>query len=926
MNTDHSNDPREALEASLTALALGELPEDQKRFLRQALASDPELAKRFQTIEKTIALVRETETKPADNPLEHPVALRLSEARREQLLQSFKTVHPQRFKEPARRRVSWLVPIAAAAALLAIVSGLLLPSLAGSKSRSIRTMAQGTTIKSETIQQIAAATPTANAINSVDYQAVPTSGGDGEKAGKPLAQHEFLTAAPAPIPLESALKGRVAGGAQYNIVLPQESKDEAAPFGLDYSTKEQRDGYAAVAPSLTAETANSQEAKLGNTFTTYWADQAAELGGRNAATVSGQAPVLGDVPSAGRLFREKATDPTGTPTTEDFATNLVGLLVNNRANLEETQQAAQSYYYQLSEGRSSVSPETPVQRVDSLAELSTVNAPASNRQLAADNEKLAVAKLPTEVSAGVQRELGKSAQPESPKEAVLALNEAKQKTDKDTLRRELGRLEAISDNKKIARSFKRGEEILDDKAGIEQDDPNVIKPVVPAPVPQPEIQTSSNAFSTFSLNVSDVSFKLAAASLERGVMPDPASIRSEEFINAFDYRDPESTAAWPIAFAWERAANPFAQNRDLLRFSIKTAASGRQPGRSLNLVLLLDKSGSMERADRVSIVREALHVLATQLQARDTFSVVTFARTARLWVDGIPGDQAGRVAEELGSLTPQGGTNLEEAMNLAYQTAMRHYKPTGINRVVLLTDGAANLGDTDPETLKQKVETNRKQGLALDCFGIGWEGFNDSLLEELTQHGDGRYGFLNTPEEATTGFATQLAGALNIAASDVKVQVEFNPNRVTSYRQIGYAKHQLTKEQFRDNTVDAAEIGAAESGNALYIIESNAQGEGPLAYIRVHYKIPGTGEYREQEWIVPFNGKANPLEQANPPMRLAVSAGAFSEWLALNPYAAEITPDRLLSILRGVPETYGADPRPQKLEWMIRQAKALSGK
>src|SRR5207245_10384552 len=130
-----------------------------------------------------------------------------------------------------------------------------------------------------------------------------------------------------------------------------------------------------------------------------------------------------------------------------------------------------------------------------------------------------------------------------------------------------------------------------------------------APVPQPEVPTRENSFSTFSLNVSDVSFKLAAASLEKGQMPEPASVRSEEFINAFDYRDPEPAPGAPIAFAWERARYPFAQNRDLLRLSVKTAAAGRQPGRPLNIVLLLDNSGSMERADRVRIVREGLRVL-----------------------------------------------------------------------------------------------------------------------------------------------------------------------------------------------------------------------------------------------------------------------------------------------------------------------------
>jgi Mg-chelatase subunit ChlD len=448
----------------------------------------------------------------------------------------------------------------------------------------------------------------------------------------------------------------------------------------------------------------------------------------------------------------------------------------------------------------------------------------------------------------------------------------------------------------------------------------------PAPVPQPEILTRENAFSTFSLNVSDVSFKLVAASLERGQLPDAASIRSEEFINAFDYHDPEPAAGVPVAFVADRARDPFAHNRDLLRFSIKTAAAGREAGRPLNIVLLLDNSGSMERADRVAIIHEALKVLASQLQPQDTLSIVTFARAARLWVDGARGDQAGDAVSKVSDLTPEGGTNLEEAMNLAYATARRHYLAQGVNRVVLLTDGAANLGNVDPEALKLKVESFRKQGIALDCFGIGWEGYNDDLLEQLSSNGDGRYGFINTPEAAATEFAAQLAGALHVAAEDVKVQVEFNPARVISYRQIGYAKHQLTKEQFRDNTVAAAPLAAREAGNALYTVEMNPQGEGPVATVRVRFRIPGTTDVSEHEWQVPFDGTAPVLEKSSPALRLAATASAFSEWLASSPYAQEVTTDQLLNYLNGVPAIYGADARPKQLETMIREAKSLSGK
>jgi Mg-chelatase subunit ChlD len=454
----------------------------------------------------------------------------------------------------------------------------------------------------------------------------------------------------------------------------------------------------------------------------------------------------------------------------------------------------------------------------------------------------------------------------------------------------------------------------------------IAAPTVPPPVPQPEIATSANAFSTFSLNVSDVAFKLAAASLEQGRMPDAGAIRSEEFINAFDYRDPEPAAAAPLAFASERARYPFAHNRDLLRLSVKTAAVGRQPGRPLNLVLLVDNSGSMERADRVRILQESLRVLAAQLQPQDKLSIITFARTPHLWIDGVPGNQAAEATGRVGEITPQGGTNLSGALDLAYETARKHYQVANINRVVLLTDGAANLGNVNPTALKQKVEAQRKQGIALDCFGVGWEGYNDDLLEQLSRNGDGRYGFINSPDAAATEFAGQLAGALRVAASDVKVQVEFNPKRVTAYRQIGYAKHQLTKEQFRDNTVDAAEIGAAESGNALYVVEVNPRGEGDLATVRARFKVPGTSDYREHEWTVPFSPNAPALEQSTPAMRLAATASAFSEWLAGSPYAAEITSDQLLGIINGVPQTFGNDPRPQKLEWMIRQAKSVSGR
>ena len=515
---------------------------------------------------------------------------------------------------------------------------------------------------------------------------------------------------------------------------------------------------------------------------------------------------------------------------------------------------------------------------------------------------------------------------ERDKDVALQAGEPKQPAAAENLK-DMKQVERLG--KKVNEAMLEKSEVRELKKEVQQlkePGPAAPKPAPNPLVPQPEIQTSGNAFSTFSLNVSDVAFKLAAASLEHGAMPDVSTLRTEEFINAFDYRDPEPAPGAPLAFASERARYPFAQNRDVIRFSVKTAAAGRQPGKPLNVVLLLDNSGSMERADRVRIVREGLRTLSAQLTPQDKLSIVAFSRTPRLWADGVAGNKAGELTARVGEITPEGGTNLGAALDLGYKTALRHYQPGSINHVVLLTDGAANLGDVDPAALKQKVETHRKQGIALDCFGVGWEGLNDDMLEKLSRNGDGRYGFINTPEEAATNFAAQLAGALRVAASDVKVQVEWNPKRVMAYRQVGYAKHQLTKEQFRDNTVDAAELAAAESGNALYVIEVNPRGEGDLATVRVRFKVQGTSDYREHEWAVPFAHTAGPLENSSSSLRLAATAAAFSEMLAGSPFAMEVTSDRLLGLLSGVPAIHGADARPKKLEWMIRQAKSLSGR
>jgi Mg-chelatase subunit ChlD len=888
MKPDSPTDPRKALEPSLTALLLGELPPDQAEFLRRAMEQDPELAHLHDRLKQTIGFIQEAASAPA-SPMEAAVEpLKLADSRRQALLQQFKTLRHPAFQQRPRKRVHW--PLAAAAAVVVGLMGvsMLLPALGKAKAKAQRVTLRTPAENQGVTEHHYDLAPSGNAgtltLGRVEIVADASAPPDSTAVARDELQGRALrTSADRKTETEVSLGFKGLSAGQAVVVLPERQASEGvggfragawqSPAGSDGRNTESILTNREISPEVIIPrppllAANGSGAGLGGGIGVARLEESAKAKKAEAASPPAQEAFR-------RRYAGRAASPapaSGLEERESFGENEAGAPVRRlRAG-------------ELAQAQETAKPdEAPVSR-----ERFGLPATSSNQPKAASAPTTPI--LADDLRAS----------------AAAAAAPRRSAADKDSGVEQLNRDLAGRETKEL--------------------DELPAKAVSPALTPQPEVTTSQNPFSTFSLNVSDVSFKLAAASLEQGLLPSPGSIRSEEFINAFDYRDPEPPAGAPVGFTWERARYPFAQNRDLLRLSLKTAARGRAAGRPLNVVLALDTSGSMERADRVRIVREALRVLATELRAQDLLSVVTFARTPRLRVDGVPGNQAGQVAEQISGLTPEGGTDLEQALNLAYQTALRHYLPSGLNRVVLLTDGAANLGTVEPTALKQKIEAHRRQGIALDAFGIGWEGYHDDLLEQLTRNGDGRYGFLNTPEEAGVNFAGQLAGALRVSAADVKVQVEFNPNRVAAYRQVGYAKHQLTREQFRDNTVDAAELGAAEAGNALYVVEVNSRGAGPLATIRVRYKVPGTADYREQEWPVPYQGNAVALEQASPTLRLAAVASAFSEWLASSPFAAEVTPDRLLTHLRGVPEVYGADTRPKRLEWMIREAKSLTGK
>jgi Ca-activated chloride channel family protein len=257
---------------------------------------------------------------------------------------------------------------------------------------------------------------------------------------------------------------------------------------------------------------------------------------------------------------------------------------------------------------------------------------------------------------------------------------------------------------------------------------------------------------------------------------------------------------------------------------------------------------------------------------------------------------------------------------LAYETAQKHFIQNGNNRVILLTDGAANLGEVVPKSLRSTVEAHRKKAIALDCFGIGWDGYNDHLMEALARNGDGRYAFLNSPKDVERDFARKLAGALTLAAADVKVQVEFNPKRVKTHRQIGYLRHQLKKEDFRNNAVDAAEIGSAESGNAMYVLQIDPKGSGIIGKVRVRYREPASGQYKETSWDLPYKSNVQALDQSAPAMRLSATAATFAEWLGRSPFAGDVDLAKLREYITGLQTEFPSHSPVQNLLQMIRAA------
>ena len=327
----------------------------------------------------------------------------------------------------------------------------------------------------------------------------------------------------------------------------------------------------------------------------------------------------------------------------------------------------------------------------------------------------------------------------------------------------------------------------------------------------------------------------------------------------------------------------------------------------------------MARADRRTAMDTALAQLATLLTENDRVTVIGFSRTPRLLADSLPGNQVGKLPDIINQSSSEGGTNLEQAIALASDLAKRHQLAGAQNRIVLFTDGAANLGNADPERLAEKVTALRQQDLAFDIAGIGTNDLNDRLLAELARHGNGRYYLVG--ENTGGSLARQLAGAFRPAAENVKIQVKLNPDRVGNYKLIGFEKDRLKTEDFRNDSVDAAELAADEAGVAMYQIEPLPEGSGEIGEVSVRFRDTATGDMVERTWTIPYDPSAPALDKALPKTQLATLSLLAAQKLQGGPLADAINFRELAPTIAAVKQAFAHSAQAQQMITLINALK-----
>lgn len=450
--------------------------------------------------------------------------------------------------------------------------------------------------------------------------------------------------------------------------------------------------------------------------------------------------------------------------------------------------------------------------------------------------------------------------------------------------------------------------------------------------------------STFGADVDTASYSNVRRFLQDGLLPPKEAVRIEELLNYFPYNYPQGEGRVPFATSVEIASAPWAPEHRLVRVGIRAKDVDARERQPMNLVFLVDVSGSMSSENKLPLVQKSLRLLTKNLERRDRVAIVVYAGSTGLVLDST--SDKNRILEAIDRMQSGGSTNGAGGIRLAYQVARDHYIKNGINRVILCTDGDFNVGTTDRGELVSMIENKRQEGVFLNIYGFGMGNLKDATLEQLANKGNGTYGYIDSFAEARKVFSEQLSGTLVTVAKDVKFQIEFNPSQVAAWRQIGYENRQLARQDFNDDTKDAGEVGAGHTVTVLYEIVP-AGGEVPVAqdvhryleenpksqplnpkggnkemlFLKIRYKEPTADESKLLTFPVKDGGQV--WERASGDFKFAASVASFGMLLRESPYKGSSTWSQALALARA---GKGEDEHGHRAEYLrlVELAKDLS--
>ena len=443
----------------------------------------------------------------------------------------------------------------------------------------------------------------------------------------------------------------------------------------------------------------------------------------------------------------------------------------------------------------------------------------------------------------------------------------------------------------------------------------------------PAVDTEVDNRSTFAIDVDTGSYTLARAFVRDGLLPDPAGVRTEEFVNYFDpgYPPPADGIAvrvdgTAVAFLGEPGAR-------IVRVGLAAAEVDRSARPDAMLTFVIDVSGSMEEGGRLETVKQALTAMVGELRPTDQVGIVVYSDDTREVLPHTPVQDQPTILAAIKALQPEGSTNAEAGLRLGYQRARAQFTEGAINRVVLASDGVANVGQTGPDAILATIREAAGKGIDLVTVGVGLHGYNDALMEQLADDGDGFYAYVDGPREAERLFVQDLTGTLTVVARDAKVQVSFDPAQVATHRLVGYENRAIDDDAFRDDNVDGGEVGAGHTVTALYEVvlrEGPADATGPLATATVRYVDPATKAAVERSAQLHRGDLAAGLKEADPGLHLDVLVAAYAEALRDGPWKKTMPLDAVATNARALPEAIRQDPDVVEFAELVGAAASLA--